>query len=52
MRPTKRRAGARGDVSSRFMGSTPLPVGRDLSRLSTAWPELEVEVDDRRVGSG
>lgn len=34
------------------LGSTPLPVGRDLSRLSTAWPQLEVQVDDRRVGSG
>ncbi|MFE2648054.1 ATP-binding protein [Streptomyces nigra] len=34
------------------LGSTSLPEGRELSRLSTAWPELEVEVDARRLGSG
>ncbi|MEU7552996.1 hypothetical protein AB0B01_11715 [Streptomyces sp. NPDC044571] len=30
------------------LGSVTVPAAGDLSRLATAWPHLEVQVDDRR----
>ncbi|MFI6865126.1 hypothetical protein ACIBKZ_35545, partial [Streptomyces sp. NPDC050421] len=31
------------------LGSVPLPEDADLSRLATAWPHLEVQVNDQRL---
>ncbi|MFH8533724.1 ATP-binding protein [Streptomyces tendae] len=31
------------------LGSVPLPEDGDLSRLATAWPHLEVQVNDQRL---